>query len=167
MSGSSRLALAAFSLLALASPAPAVAPEIKDEAKFFSADAVKKANEIIYEIASKYDRDLLIETFAAVPGDEAEREKVKKMSREEKLEFFRKWAVKRAGAAAANGVYILICKDPTYIKIEYPKKGRSEFDAKVRAKVQEVLLSEFRERRYDEGLLAAVKVVRDRYAAAK
>lgn len=160
-----RCVLVTIAGLALSAPASAVAPEIKDEGKFFSADAVKKANEIIREIASKSDRDLLIETFATVPGDEEERAKVKKLGREEKYDYFRKWAIKRAEATVVNGVYILICKDPTYFKIEVSRKARQQFDSKAVSKLQEIVLGEFRDKRFDEGLLAAAKFVREKFAA--
>jgi hypothetical protein len=57
--------------LALGGRASAVAAEIKDAGKFFSPDAVKKANDDIREIARKYDRDLLIETYSTVPDNQA------------------------------------------------------------------------------------------------
>jgi hypothetical protein len=165
MSGQARLSISVVTWLALSTVGLAVAPEIKDEGKFFSADAVKKANEIIREIAGKSGKDLLIETFATVPGDEAEREKVKKMDGKEKYDYFRKWAAKRAEAAVVNGVYILICKDPTFFKIEVDRKSRSTFDSGAVKKLQEIVLGEFRDKRYDDGLLAAAKFVRERFAA--
>ena len=56
--------------LGLIAPAfAAVAPLIKDGGKFFSADAVAKANEKIKKIAQTYNKDLLIETFADIPDD--------------------------------------------------------------------------------------------------
>ena len=48
----------AFLLILGANRAIAVAPEIKDDGKFFSADAVKKANAEIRAIARKYDKDV-------------------------------------------------------------------------------------------------------------
>src|SRR5947209_4903595 len=83
----------------------AIAPEIKDEARFFSPEAVKKANEDIRDLARKYDRDLLIETFPAVPDNQGE--KLKAMSRADREKFFHDWAVKRMTDVAVNGVYIL------------------------------------------------------------
>src|SRR5690349_714442 len=62
-------------LLAGAGRAAAVAPEGKDEGKFFSADAIKKANEQIHELTRKTGKDLLIETYATVPTDQVEKVK--------------------------------------------------------------------------------------------
>src|SRR5579859_944715 len=46
-----------------------VAPVIKDDGKFFSAEAVNKANAEIKKIAQDYNKDLLIETFPEVLAD--------------------------------------------------------------------------------------------------
>src|SRR5438477_6529553 len=73
-----------------ASRALAVAPEIKDGGKFFSEEAIRKADKQIREIARKYDRDLLIETVATIPGEQAER--VKALPKADRAKFFRNWA---------------------------------------------------------------------------
>src|SRR5262249_6214353 len=108
--GRCMIGLIAVSLcLALGRGVGAVAPEVKDDAKLFTDEAIKKANDQIREIAQKYDRDLLVETFASVPADEVEN--VKKMDKEERGKFFEKWANERAKFRAVNGVYVLICKE--------------------------------------------------------
>src|SRR5437879_4405355 len=86
--------------------AGAVAPDIKDDGKFFSPEAVKKANELIRDIAARSDRDLLIETFATVPAKDLDR--VKAMSAKEKTEYFHQAAVERAKFRVVNGIYVLI-----------------------------------------------------------
>jgi len=150
--------------LALAGAARAVAPEIKDDAKFFSPDAVKKANEEIREIMRKFNRDLLIETFATPQGDQEA--KVKEMSREERRKFFVKWANERTRDRVVNGVYILISKSPSHVQIEVTPRARSVFDDRAVEKLVEILLTDFREKRFDDGLAAAVKFVREKLAAA-
>src|SRR5688572_19219071 len=108
--------------LALARPAGAVAPEIKDEGKFFGAEAVKKANDEIRTIARKHNKDLLIETFMTPPGQPAE--KVKAMSPEERNRFFQKLAAERAAAAVVNGVYVFVCREPAHIRVEVTSQAR-------------------------------------------
>jgi uncharacterized membrane protein YgcG len=144
-----------------------VAAEVKDDGKYFTPEGIQKANEIINEISTKYQKDLVIETFASVPGDEAEKEKIRGLSGEDKAAYFRKWAEKRAEALKVNGVYILLCKDPRYLRIEVTNKARSVFDRKAVAKLRDAMFAEFRDQRFDEGLLAGAKVVRDTFAAAK
>jgi hypothetical protein len=159
-----RLPVACSLIIALAftGRAAAVAPEIKDGGKFFSADAIKKADNQIREIARDYDRDLLIETFATIPGEQAER--VKALSPEERAKFFRNWATDRAEAAVVRGVYILICKEPAFLEIILTPRGRAAFDRPAFQKLREMLLKAFREKHYDEGLLNAVQFVRERFA---
>jgi uncharacterized membrane protein YgcG len=153
-----------LSLLIFAGRTIAVAPEIKDGGKFFSADAIKKANKETREIAKRFERDLLIETFATIPGDQAER--VKSMSHEERAKFFRNWATDRAEAAIVHGVYILVCREPAFLEIIITAKGRQAFDNQSFEKLRALLLAAFREKRYDEGLQNAVDFVRERFAAA-
>lgn len=141
----------------------AVARQIKDSGKFFSADAIVKADKQIREIARKYDRDLLIQTFATIPDEEAERVKV--LSPEERSEFFRNWANDRAEAALVHGVYILVCKEPAFLEIVITERGRAAFDQQVFEKLRTLLLKAFRKNHYDEGLQSAVDLVRERFAA--
>jgi hypothetical protein len=159
----SRLCSAVMIALSLTARALAVAPEVRDAGKFFSADAIKKANKEIREIAKNYDRDLLIETFATIPGDQAER--VKGMPREERAKFFRNWAADRADVAVVHGVYILVCKEPAFVEIVITPRGRQGFDKASFEKLRELLLNSFHEKRYDEGLQGAVDLVRERFAA--
>jgi uncharacterized protein len=156
------LALALGVALAGAGRAGAVAPEIKDDGKFFSAEAIKKANDRIRELARKYGRDLLIETYPAVPAGQAE--KVKGMSRDERTRFFQAWAQERAEAAVVNGVYMLVCREPGHIQVEISPKARAVFDNQARDRLIQLLIADFREKHFDDGLLAAVKFVGDRLA---
>jgi hypothetical protein len=145
--------------LVLAAGVSAVAPVVKDDAKLFSPEAVKKANAEIREIAEKFGRDLLVETFASVPADDLE--KVKKMEKEERAGYFKKWAIDRAKEAVVNGVYVLICKEPTSYYVEVPPKAGAVFNAKVRNKLIQQIGGDLREKRFDEALLGAAKLVRE------
>ena len=150
--------------LAITAPAQAVAPEVKDEGKFFSPEAVKKANKVIREIARRYGQDLFIDTVPSVPGDQAE--KVKTMAPAERKKFFRNWATDRAQAAVVDGIYILVCKEPGHAEIVYTNlRVSSVFPREATAKLDELLLKQFHDKHYDEGLLQAVEFVRDRWAA--
>jgi hypothetical protein len=152
-------------LLICGGVALAVAPEIKDDAKFFGADAVKKANKEIRELYRKYGRDFLVETFPAVPGEQSQR--VKAMSQEDRDKFFLNWANDRAEAAVVNGVYILVCKDPARIEIVINGKGRGAFDRSSFNKLWELLLNDFRQKQFDAGLQAAIGFAEERFAAGE
>ncbi len=90
--------------------------EVRDRAKFFSEEAVKKANDEIGALAAKYNCEILVETFVAPP--EGKVEKVKAMSNEERAKFFKEWAEERIKAENVNGLYVLVCRTPTHLYVE-------------------------------------------------
>jgi S1-C subfamily serine protease len=140
---------------------------VKDGGKFFSDDAVKKSNEGIKEIEKKYERDLLIETFATVPGGEAEAAKVKAMSRDDRAAYFRKWARERLKEEQVNGVYILACKEPSHLVVEVPARAQAVLGDNAGKELADLLLARFREKKYDDGLAEAVKLVSEKLAKSK
>jgi uncharacterized membrane protein YgcG len=146
--------------LVLAARASAVAPEIRDEGKFFSPEAVKKANDQIREIYRKYDKDVLIETFASVPADQVE--KVKEMTAKERTDYFRKQALERVKERAVNGIYLLITKEPKHLYLDITPKARSVFDREFYDHLREGLFANFRENRFDEGLAGTLKAIQER-----
>jgi uncharacterized membrane protein YgcG len=139
-----------------------VAPEIKDSAGFFKPEAVGKANKDIREIARSYDRDVLIETFPAIPGGDSQR--VKGLSVPEREKFFANWASDRADAAVVNGIYILVCKEPAHLQVVVTEKSRDVFDREAKSKLRGILLKNFREKHYDQGLQDAIQFIRDKLA---
>ena len=66
------------------------APDVKDEAGFFSGETLKKANAMLQEIDHKHKRDLVIHTFKSVPAGMEE----KAASKDEsvKAKFYEEWA---------------------------------------------------------------------------
>ena len=48
--------------LVASGPAAAAVPEIKDDARFFSAETIRKANDIIRQVHDEDHKDLFIET---------------------------------------------------------------------------------------------------------
>jgi uncharacterized membrane protein YgcG len=151
---------AAWALLAGA--ALAVAPEVRDGGKFFSPEAVKKADEQIREIYRKHHQDVLIETFQSVPADQAE--KVKAMDGKARTEFYSKWANDRAKERVVNGVYILITKEPRYLYAEVIYSDAAARDRKALPKdfyktVRDAMIAEFAKGRFDDGLQAALRAV--------
>jgi uncharacterized membrane protein YgcG len=151
----SLIALAAC-CLAVARPAPA-AVEVKDEGKFFSTDAVSKANQRIKEIKEQTGNDLLIETFAEIPADRKTDYKP-----ERKDEFFTRWARENARQRKVAGVYVLVCRDPSHLQIDRVAAGRV-FSAADRGKLRDLLIAQFKEKKFDEGLAEAVTFVAGRF----
>ena len=146
--------------LAVAARAHAVAPEIRDEGKFFSPEAVKKANEQLRDIYRKYGKDVLIETLASIPADHLE--KVKAKSDKDKTAYFRKQVLDRVKERVVNGIYILVTKEPKYLYVDITPKARNVFDREFYDRVRELLFANFGENRFDEGLAAALKAAHEK-----
>jgi endonuclease/exonuclease/phosphatase family metal-dependent hydrolase len=147
-----------------ASVAVAAASEVKDEAGLFSEEAVTRANQQIRDLASKYDRDVRVETFAGVPADQAD--KFQDLSKSERARFFRTWAEDRSKAEKVNGIYILVCKDPGHVEIVISREARATFDQQAVRKLRDLLVKKFGDKQFDDGLLAAVQLVQEQWAAA-
>ncbi len=168
MSSLGRFAVLVAALLIVIGRAAAVAPEIRDGGKFFGEEAVKKGNETIREIYKKYGKDVLIETFATVPP--ADIDKFKDMTNDEKKAYFRKWAIQRHDLAVVQGVYILVCKQPTKLEVLISPKTKATFDSKAYRHLMELLINNFKEKRqeaFDKGLMAAVTFIKETFEKAK
>jgi uncharacterized protein len=155
-----RAFLLAFPIVLTTSLAASAAPQVKDDAGFFSESAIRKANEGIREIERRFHKDLLIETFLTPPDDEAN--KVRQMDKAERERFFNEWALRRARDEGVNGIYVLICKAPAHLEVEVGNKTRQQaFTMANRDHLRDLLAERFRAKEYDRGLLEAVDYVRD------
>jgi uncharacterized membrane protein YgcG len=92
---------------AAAEPTPAPGT---DQAGLYTPAAVQKANEEIAKIEHAEHRELVIETFKAVPEDKARA--FRDMTARQREDFFQQWADERAQARHVYGVYVLISKSP-------------------------------------------------------
>jgi uncharacterized protein len=135
----------------------ASAPQVKDDGKFFKADAIQKANDIIKEIERGHQKDLIIETMEKGPaGSEA------KPKGSERDQLFNEWARKRAKELGVKGIYIAISRTPSHIQIEVGQETlKRAFTARDRTSLRELLIGKFREKQFDAGLVEAAEFVRD------
>jgi uncharacterized protein len=147
------LALAALPLLVLSRPASAAKAEAIDNAGFFSPDAVRQANQKLADIDGKYGKQMRVETFAEIPADLR-----RQFDPANARQFFQTWARQRAQAAGIEGVFVLICKNPTQIQVEVGKNTLASgvFTLDDRRRMADALLGAFRQKNYDAGLLSAV-----------
>ena len=147
--------------LMAAGPAFALTPEVRDEAGFFDRATIQKANDVIRDIKNTYKVDLLVETVPTVPaGKEAD---ARSNNPEVKGRFFDQWARQRARDARVNGIYVLICKDPTYLQVEVGTDTEKQgyFTATNRNELRNILMTAFRKKEFNQGLLQAVSYVQN------
>jgi S1-C subfamily serine protease len=125
----------------------------KDEGKFFGEEAWKKATAATERLLKEKKTDLLIETFDKPPG--ADPDKLKTPADREK--FFKDYALARVKAENLSGVYIVICRTPTYLYADVTHD--SGLPADLDNKIRQALLANFKEKKFDEGLSKAVELV--------
>jgi len=155
------LALLAFcgtlSLAAVASHAGTIV----DNAHIFSSSAVAQAQQVIDQIRSRHQKDLNVETIAAVPADQQAA-----LEAQGKNAFFEQWARERAKAMGTNGVYVLICMEPRHLQVEVGDRTETrEFTAADRDALRTQLVSQFKDQQYDAGLTDAANFVLERMDA--
>ncbi|HXY36051.1 MAG TPA: TPM domain-containing protein [Planctomycetaceae bacterium] len=154
----SRVAAPLCLMLALASPAWAVVPEVQDGAGFFKPETIAKVNDVLANIGKNHHKDLLIETYATVPADKVEA--VKAMDKEARAKFFQEWANSRAHRRRVEGIYVLITKDPGHIQVDVGRQtGKEAFPLKNRDHLRDILVDAFEKKEYDRGLLEAAQYV--------
>jgi uncharacterized membrane protein YgcG len=149
-------------LLLAGAAALAAEPAVKNDAAFFTDTAVQKANQILRDIKAAHDKDVLVETFTAVPANDADKVK----TQADRDRYFTAWAESRMKVNNLKDVYILICKSPPRIQVMVgPETARKAFTNANRDKLRGQLVDHFRNKQYDEGLIQAVSYVRDRLDA--
>jgi len=150
--------LAVVALLGfVAQPARAMDdPRVEDDAGFFSTDAVGKANQVIKQIKQDHGEDVMIETFAQIPADLRAQYDPKN-----KNAFLQRWGVQRAQALKMHGIYTLICKDPSALRtIAGETTAKKAFTAANVNQFSQIMLTAFRTKDFDKGLLDAVEYAR-------
>ncbi len=89
------------------------------------------------------------------------------MSKDDRAAYFRQWARERMKEQQVDGIYILICKQPAHLTVEIPARLEGQFNEKAKKELADLLLTNFREKKYDEGLKEAVKFVQETLAKSK
>ncbi len=139
-------------MLVSCSMAHATGAGIDDAAGFFSQEAMATAAPQIAAIQQKYGKDLRVETYATLPADRAAH-----YTPETRPAFFATWAYQRAKAVGLEGVMILLCKDPAFVQVEVGDRTQHQaFTLANRDHMRDLLVTVFRQKHFDDGLLQAV-----------
>jgi hypothetical protein len=126
--------------------------ESRDDGKFFSEEAWKKLAPAAEKLLKEKGIDLFVETVMTPwKGDV---DKIKAMKPEEREKVFKDLAEERAKEVKLQGVYILICKNPSslYVFVPHP----DEFPPGFATKVKSAILASFKDKKFDEGLQKAI-----------
>ncbi len=132
-----------------------------DNANIFSSKAVENANRDMKKMTETHNKDLVIETFAAIPDEQ------KDAYASNGSTFFKDWMASRAKELKVNGVYVLICMDPKHLEVGAGKNtiARGDFSQSdvdgLYAQMKEALHN----KDYDKALSGAVDTVKRPYTA--
>lgn len=149
-------------ILALAGTVSA-AEHIHDEAGLFSRETVSAAERQIAALERQHRHGVTIETFETVSA--GRRAEFEKMSASEKNRFYSEWLEQRARKQRAEGLFILVTKEPRHVQVGVSSRLRAAgFTDAAKQDVLQTLLADFKENRYDSGLTAALEKVERRYA---
>ncbi|OWK43423.1 trypsin-like peptidase domain-containing protein [Fimbriiglobus ruber] len=149
---------------ATAGPKREAPPPVSDKAKLFSADAVKAAEQTVTDLFKK-DLDVLIETYPVAPSDWVE--KARKGTADERQKMFREWMGERIKAEKVQGVIVLICLDPRHLSVDITAAEKGKFPEKYAQKIADAIRKGLTDKKPDDGLAAALKLIQDGYTGGK
>ena len=134
---------------------------VTDDGHFFSSQAIHQADDIIAQNREHPHPDIRVVTVATIPDT-----KKNEFENQGKNAFFEHWADEIGKRDYVNGVVILICKSPAHLQVVQGNETRERafVDADRRELVNN-LVAAFRAKNYDDGLLEAVRFIRDRESA--
>jgi hypothetical protein len=135
-----------------------------DAAKVFDAAKLKALEPKLAELF-KANAELVIETHAAAPAEWLD--KAKKATPAGRVELYREWGTERLKAAKSDGALILVTLDPRVIHVEFPEAMRKRYPDKFAQKVGDALIKAFKDKKPDDGLAEAVKLLQDNLVKGK
>jgi len=139
-------------LLLVPTRAPAADPQVRDDAGFFDAATIGKADAVIRQIKQDHGKDLVVETFPSIPPGLSSQ-----YDPQHKDAFFAEWAKQRATDLKLNGVEVLICKEPGRIEVQAGEETMKRAFTKANLdRMRDIILGGFRSKNYDPALLSAV-----------
>jgi uncharacterized membrane protein YgcG len=155
------LAALACGLLGVGTAFAVFPPPIKDEGKFFSKEALEKADKKIRSIYEKYKKDVIVETATALTAEQS-----RKMDEDGKNKYFARMANERSKGVGLNGVYVLIFKKPQHLQIHMdPDTQKKMFTAANRKTLTEKLVAKFKDDEFDAGLADGLDAIEAAFKA--
>lgn len=135
----------------------------KDDAKFFSADAFKKVQPVAEKLLKAKGIDLVIETHQSLP--KADVEKLKALSGPERTKVYEQYAKDRTKELKTNGLYVIATKTPAtlYVIVDNSAGFPADFGDRVRS----TLLTNFANKKFDEGLEKALTLALEAHGLAE
>lgn len=135
-------------------------PRIIDGGMFFGGEAVSEAEDVLRAVKLASGRDVVVETFAAVPEELRE-----ELARDGKDKFYEAWLNRLARRRGVRGVFVLMTREPGRVQVGVDRDTRQRvFTVADREALRDILVKGFRVKQFDRGLLDGVRFVRARIA---
>lgn len=131
---------------------------VNDAGKLWDDATLNGVQEIVAGLHTR-KLDVKVETLTAAPQEWIA--KAKSGTAEDRTRLFREYTAEQMKKNSADGVAIVICLDPRFIHVDIPEKWRSRFPEKYAGKIGEAMVSAMREKKPNEGILAAVKLIQE------
>lgn len=128
---------------------------VLDDAQFFSADAIQKAERTIAQLYHDHRKEIRVVTVAEIPPAMQDDFNNKGKSR-----FFEDWGRKVFADEKANGVLIFVCKSPSHFQVEVGNNTElRDFTASDKAELIKLLQTNFKAKNFDGGLVDGVELI--------
>lgn len=148
------------------SPAAVTAGDLVDRAGFFSPTVVEQVNQDLARLKQETKHSVKIETFASLP--ESRQAEFDKLSPSQRKAFYASWLKDVAKSSQADGLLILISKQPSHVEAGISGKlKQAGYTPAQRQLVLDELLSAFRKQEFDQGLTTAVATVSTQFKDLK
>jgi uncharacterized protein len=136
---------------------------LEDKGEFFSERAKTEASKLISQTASKFHKDLRIETFAEIP--ESERAGTNLKDKAAVNAMFEKWARREAGDKDVNGVFVLMVKKPSHLHVVVDKGTQLKtFTSTDRDALVALMITNLKQKKFDEALLEGTRFVTSQFS---
>ena len=81
------------------------------------------------------------------------------MASDKKEKFFHEVVTERVKEEKLNGIYIIVCKDPSYLYVG--TTGDAAFPSSAGSMIRQAMLASLRAKKFDEGLQRSLQIALD------
>jgi hypothetical protein len=126
---------------------------------------VERAETRIRDLVTRYDKHITIETFQTPPPD---RQKIIQAAKlEERPRIQHEWALERAEKVPAEGLYVLICRQPSHVTVWASPSflATSGFKTADKKTLIDLLVRNFRDSNFGSGLDEGLDLIQKKLEA--
>ena len=152
---SALLVLLALLLLPAAGSAVALGATVRDGADFFSPEAESRVNEMLSRIQQRHGKNVVVETYPSTPPALSVGG-----TQEQRSQAYDQWMTRRGREVGAD-IFVLVTREPSFAQVGASQAMRSSgaFTQADYNETASLLVGQFKQKRFDEGLVQAVQFI--------